>query len=98
MGTSSGTKGRRPTRELRSNAPFPAPLPALALAASPQKLFNSVRKTILGSSESADLGYELISPSTGLQLATKFCEDSEIERTHPWYVTLFIVHSNKFAL
>ncbi|OAX79102.1 hypothetical protein ACJ72_06584 [Emergomyces africanus] len=67
----------KPARELRSNTLLPAQ------AATPQQLFNSIRKTILDTSESTDLSYESIPPPVGLQLATSFCEDPEIERAHP---------------
>ncbi|OJD11519.1 hypothetical protein AJ78_07733 [Emergomyces pasteurianus Ep9510] len=72
-----------PTSELRSNPPLPTS------ALSPQELFNSIKKTILDSSESADLSYESIPPPAGLQLATSFREDPDIEGALPRSVFAF---------
>ncbi|KAK2747704.1 hypothetical protein FQN55_004874 [Onygenales sp. PD_40] len=46
-------------------------------------LFNHIRKVILDQNRPADLSFPNIPSSAGLQLATSFSEDPEIEKTLP---------------
>ncbi|KKZ68031.1 hypothetical protein EMCG_06241 [[Emmonsia] crescens] len=64
-------------RSLRSKTTIPLEEP------SAQKLFNDIRKVILNTNHSADLTFRNVPPSAGLQIATSFSEDSEIERALP---------------
>jgi hypothetical protein len=80
MADSFDSQSPPPKRALRSNTAF------LPLAPPPQKLFYSIRETILGTNESYDLTFKEIPPDTGLQTASSLCEDPEIERKHPRYV------------
>ncbi|KLJ09008.1 hypothetical protein EMPG_15570 [Blastomyces silverae] len=65
------------TRSLRSNTNIPSE------ELSVQQLFNNIRKVILATKDNADLTFADISPAAGLQLATSFSEDPDIERALP---------------
>ncbi|KAK2785719.1 hypothetical protein FQN52_008268 [Onygenales sp. PD_12] len=65
------------THSLRSNTIIPSEAP------SAQRLFNDIRKVILTTNDSTDLAFPNIPPSAGLQIATSFSEDPDIERAHP---------------
>ncbi|PGH35562.1 hypothetical protein GX50_01543 [[Emmonsia] crescens] len=72
MGSNTGSM-----RSLRSKTTIPLEEP------SAQKLFNDIRKVILNTNHPADLTFPNVPPSAGLQIATSFSEDSEIERALP---------------
>ncbi|EGC41924.1 conserved hypothetical protein [Histoplasma capsulatum var. duboisii H88] len=65
------------TRSLRSNTTMPPE------ELSSQELFNSIRRVILTTKDNVDLTFPNILPSSGLQLATSFSEDPDIERALP---------------
>ncbi|OJD13249.1 hypothetical protein AJ78_06271 [Emergomyces pasteurianus Ep9510] len=64
-------------RSLRSNTNIPSEEPSV------QQLCNNIRRAILTIKDNADLTFSNISPTAGLQLATSFSEDPDIERTLP---------------
>jgi hypothetical protein len=61
--------------------------------ASPQQtdeLLNSIKGTILSTTESCDLYFENISPAAGFHITSSFREDPDIENALPRYV----IHNN----
>ncbi|OJD17990.1 hypothetical protein AJ78_01947 [Emergomyces pasteurianus Ep9510] len=68
--------GDRPTRSLRSNT-------SLSEEPSAQKLFNTIRKTILGTNHSIDLTFQNITPVSGSLIVASLAEDPKIERALP---------------
>lgn len=85
MGSNTGSM-----RSLRSKTTIPLEEP------SAQKLFNDIRKVILNTNHPADLTFPNVPPSAGLQIATSFSEDSEIERALPRYVTESNLHKKNW--
>ena len=73
-------KSTQSMRTLTSNAPYPPSEP------SAQKLFDTIRKTILDTAQSVDLSFEKISPGDGFQVATSLSVDPDVERALPRYI------------
>ncbi|PGH30864.1 hypothetical protein GX50_06365 [[Emmonsia] crescens] len=65
------------TRSLQRNTAISSGEP------STHQLFNNIRKAILTTNDNVDLTFPNTPTSAGLQLATSFSEDPDIERALP---------------
>ncbi|QSS66650.1 hypothetical protein I7I51_02840 [Histoplasma capsulatum] len=65
-----------PTRSLRSNT-------LLSDEPTAQKLFNTIRKSILDTNHSIDLTFQNIAPTSGSLIVASLAEDPDIERSLP---------------